>query len=1465
MTNESDNDFTKLLNQIGELFSKDDLDPLCHELRIDPEELPDHKKSAKIQELLQICANDGREKDLLDLLTRERPNGNWPDSYNFPASLKYRDDIERLRQKTVQSIRLTKKHSCIKVGKEEIPIKRDCVSALNRAAKEGSLVVVGEPGAGKTGALHELVTNLRNEYDVVFITIDSLEANSLGGIRAELGLSYDIVEVMANWEGEKPGFFVIDALDAARSGQKIRAVSQLLSLILDQAERWHVIASIRKFDLRYGLEIKELFAGVPPTYVQDQEFNDVCHINIPLLEDKELQQIEEQSPLLHQLITTAPPEFKDLLRVPFTLNLAGTLLTSGVKPSELISVNTQIELLEKYWQIQVIRSDSQGDARQALLRQVVNLMVSEQALSVSRSRVVGLSAANSVLLTDLLSSQILSEWISPGLRKPESEILTFGHHVLYDYAIARLLLRGSAKDFVRMLSEQKQWSLTIRPSLVLHFQYLWQLDETRHRFWEVALDLIASSEVPAIGKIIASGIAVQFTSQISDLEPLFTVLAGSRVEKRDSARYAFQHMLGILSSETANIQHPLIGEGAGPWSVLAEKLSEEMSLERAYLIQRLLSLLLESPNLLTEKQLYSCGTAARRLLAFAWGQPMRNSWLVLRALEAVCRTFGSDCQASANLLRHALEQDHLEEFGYEEMPKISSEILAIVPFDPEFAIEIYKRTFEYKESSTEETHSGGQILSFITTRKQNYEGALFHLALAFPHFLNISPEYAIQALVVVLETYAYSHPYRIRDKRLARQSFTFQEYQAYFERDYSTTWDSDLDQHDDPIKMLNAFSDYLNVVATHSDNSKLLEQIIGWIGQYNHLAVLWRKLLVCGTSHPQNIGIAIKSLAWASPILLEGGTVNEAARFISAIYPFLSKTERKQVEKAILSIPDFLNEGRAERLRNFHLQSIPPELLASAKAKRVLNEITAIKVDPNTGHQQVDLPDWMSHEERGDLRATASQHEVQIMDQTTLVKEFIQSNIRSKHDTENIHRIMENLVTNLTNADEVNPGIFESATNSIIEACEAITRIEEFSCESETGQFVREILLMVAKYHKPPHHPEGDKSFDDRIFGEIPAPRVRAAHGLILIARRRDCMNEAVHNAILSLSTDPVPAVRFQIAQNCDVLYGSAPQLMWQLIEHFSQQEKSKGVLQGLLKHPLRRLLDTETDRIVEATGIIFNKAQNDDWGNVQERCARLFLRAYLLYGHELGRQRVIEILKNPIEYHNATHRILLNLRNPLSADSSDPNRKHIRSLALQIFASLVRTLHDIVENYDLDNQQPIFTELPSDEQGQIRNLAQLINAIGSEVYFASGAFAEKEINQTGRKLALLEKEHFLREFEPIFSDLAEIAGIRLFGHGFGGTTHKIIETLQSLVPANPSQVFYWLGQFIQASKKTGYQYEPLAAKQVVKIIRLYLAQYRDIIQNEHQETLIEILDVFVEAGWPEAIQLTYRLDEVFR
>ncbi|MEK6304092.1 MAG: hypothetical protein AABO41_25665 [Acidobacteriota bacterium] len=181
--------------------------------------------------------------------------------------------------------------------------------------------------------------------------------------------------------------------------------------------------------------------------------------------------------------------------------------------------------------------------------------------------------------------------------------------------------------------------------------------------------------------------------------------------------------------------------------------------------------------------------------------------------------------------------------------------------------------------------------------------------------------------------------------------------------------------------------------------------------------------------------------------------------------------------------------------------------------------------------------------------------------------------------------------------------------------------------------------------------------------------------------------------------------------------------------------------------------------------------------------------------------------------------------------------------------------LHHLYEHGDPD------IEAVKPVRENLDRVAGLVDGVATQLYFACGAYHEK--SNSGKELSPAQLRRFWVEAAPLFTDLAA----ELHPH----TAYQIIQTLHHLLPCAPNEVFLLAAQTIRSSAVAGFQHESLAVGDVVKLIERVLADYRDLFQNDTDEeseclsALLEVLDLFVEAGWAEARRLTHRLEEIYR
>ena len=430
---------------------------------------------------------------------------------NLAAAPDYRQDIAALGRHTQSVMAALRRHEVIEVANDErASIVRDCQEVVEAAALEGSLLIIGEPGAGKSGVLNALARHLREQgNDVLELAVDRHSIESLEGLSRELQLKHSLLEVLEAWDGTGPAWLIIDALDATRGGQGEGVFRTLITQILERCQRWHVVASIRTFDLRMGQQFRTLFTGTPPNSdLARSEFSNVRHINIPPWSKSELQQLRDQVPTLSAALTDAPPQLRELAVVPFNTRLLGELIADNVSMVELNRVSSQAELLGLYWERRIERH---GTPAETCLCDIVRAMVEARALRVRKHEV----ASNAPAMIDTLSYEgvlIIAE---------NNRWVQFRHHILFDFAAARVFLNpdeivNGAQHFPKA---EARGSL-LAPALAFVLQETWDLEPDRISFWTAVGHILADEDADPIIRSAVSRICAEYPAEAADTRSL---------------------------------------------------------------------------------------------------------------------------------------------------------------------------------------------------------------------------------------------------------------------------------------------------------------------------------------------------------------------------------------------------------------------------------------------------------------------------------------------------------------------------------------------------------------------------------------------------------------------------------------------------------------------------------------------------------------------------------------------------------------------------------------------------------------------------------------------------------------------------------------------------------------------------------------------------------------------------------
>jgi hypothetical protein len=206
--------------------------------------------------------------------------------------------------------------------------------------------------------------------------------------------------------------------------------------------------------------------------------------------------------------------------------------------------------------------------------------------------------------------------------------------------------------------------------------------------------------------------------------------------------------------------------------------------------------------------------------------------------------------------------------------------------------------------------------------------------------------------------------------------------------------------------------------------------------------------------------------------------------------------------------------------------------------------------------------------------------------------------------------------------------------------------------------------------------------------------------------------------------------------------------------------------------------------------------------------------------------------------------------------DRSDPDADARRGRALDFVLSVTRAaggaFHRGVAMANASGEQP---SEGTPGQEQLEALAHLLDGVALSLYFVSGAYKGDEQEVPGPGV----QHRLFMEAGPIIDELADI--------GLAPIAHHLLETLEVLIPFDPSGVFMRVVAVIRGGRKGHYQYDRMAEDVLVRVVERYLADYRSLFQQdpEARRALIEILDTFVKAGSEGARRLSYGLDGIFR
>lgn len=1367
---------------------------------------------------------------------------------DLDAPVSFRDDVEKLRAYSSQTAGQLADYESILVAGETVRVDRRCTQVAADAARGGSFLVVGEPGAGKSAVVNGAAKELRAAgCDVIVIAVDRVPARDTGQLSAELGIKHPLTEVLRNWPGTEPAYLFIDALDATRGGENEGIFRALIADALFIGEgRWHVIASIRSFDLRLGERFRRLFRGDPPNdEFSDPAFGDVAHLHIPLWTSEELDQLLAKAPALAKAVGSGGERLRDLALVPFNTRLLADLITSGAEAAAFNEIRTQVQLLSLYWNRRV---QAHGTVAELCLRATVKEMVEGRGL---RARKLTIAEGHADAFDALLRENVL-------VLSANELFASFRHHILFDYAASRVYLNADrVQDTAALLSRTSGLGLMLGPALGFSLQHAWADGPTGQApFWQVIIHLAGDGEVDPVARSVAARTASELPHHAEDTSGFLACIKAP--SPRDTAFKALTHVVGALVVRLED-KHTV---AFAPWTALARGLADLMP-ESAWQMRSLLYAISGHVKDASDRELL--GIAARSLLAHCLDQASASQLMTSAAIEFVIGTYASDVAASRALIRRIFEVERFQKRADQEVPQIAHNIKSIFKADPDFVAEIYRVVFGGSIEDDAKTNMGGsQILSLTSNRRQDYQGAWWSLKEFYPKFLEGNPAAAGKALIAAVDGYlAREHPID-EDAQSWTVSTSVGDVRLREDRSHIWAWNLD-DRGDTAHGLLKAFVEFLEI-AEDAVAAAFVDQMV----RENDFAVIWSRMFLAAGKRPQLLGLQLWPVATQLEFITCFDTQKDAIDLIAATYPHANPSQRRAFEERALTV-EFPKSSEPSECKEKYLArlfaSIGLDVLETEAAIAFVPEIPdGHEIDLNPRPFKV-TTEWGRPDDWWWLREKGVKLDEPEISRILKLAETLKNDLGlDKRDQEvadfgaTIARLRDTF--DVIRKSAARREVTAEAFATVAQGCAKLARqLGKQAAAAADVSVLVELVVELAGLPADPWSAKAQASFEKSPSWGGPDIQVEIAEAVVTLCRQGGRALETLRAVLENLLQVQNPAARMQVAERLSALWDVDREWMWKLADQVASTETNRGLLKFFANYFFHAVVHADPERVERLAFTLYERPLDHGDEPGQSLVGELGTTISLLWishGRERARRQLETWVSDPHTFEEElTHAINVS-RGALVLKYTDVRKGNvaITDRTQNFYRQAVNAMATGLEAY----LAGLKGRAPSEKERDHGSLyAQILDRLMDQIFFASGAFRAREDDSEKGLETVETKRRFLDDMQGTLTRIADA--------GTPNTIHHLLEVLEHLIPADPARIFDLVSHaLLGAGQQHNYQHESMGVDRFVGIVGRFLADYRELFTNElRRKNLVACLEVFMDAGWPSARRLLYRLPDLLQ
>ncbi len=1289
-------------------------------------------------------------------------------------------------------------------------------------------VVIGKPGIGKSYLLTQLRQKLHESGILsLIIRIDNTLDFSDDAIQEELEITENWIETLQDvyLEYNQKAVLIFDAFDAARDENIRRGFLRQIQKAKNHLfEKWNILVSVRTYDALKSPDLIHLF----PLEVGTADPINCQKIEIPYLEEGEILKAINSDEALLKLYNDSSFELKEILKIPFFLVLLETI-TNSSSTSELEEIKqykSETQLLRRFWTDKIDKP-----SLEKFLLEFTNALVDNRKLNISRNEAL----SNFTPYTDSTFTYLRSENIIDEISS--SKRLAYSHNILFDYAVSVFCISEDYNDLISFINIDSSRPFFLRPSFIYFFTNLWY--EEREMFWKLYWKLYENKtkEIQLLVRLVLNGVIVSEYTTTDDFAPILSY--PFKKTKIEVLRNILQSIKSLRNQiNTKDIDFLLL---------LSNAIEIELLFDLAFLLDRAVN------RNLGKDEFEKCGVAARNIFYYILTKRKSENKFHLdqigarQCVELISRTYSTNKIASKEILSALFDIQREPDFEIQYFSQLCEYIKYFVHYDPEFVGEIYEVVFAHIETSDQQTRMGSSVLmNLMSSRRQDYGMCYFALEEFFPTFLVAAPLIAIPVGLRVVN-YRIALERRVPNYFTHQETFNYHKLECKYVVDRSHSWAEGLHSLQSE-KIVYKITDYLEKLIAE-DNSLYSDIVVLYI-QHAIVGFIWKQLLKIGIKYPKQLTGLLYPLIIVPLIMKSPDTSYEVRKLIEKAIVFLSNEEIEKIEETIFEVHNEENEYTITSI----LSSIPNNKLQLEKSREFTLDKQKIENEPgfastfSSGILTTEM--WL--EEHGvDVKDVKNKELIEISNQLERFNQQHLNDTLKVSDSYEYFILAKKLYDKLIDSNiDKSERLFYSMLNAVTKTMVIISKNMD-GLSDEDVETLRNIIAYSFSY-KTKHENESSNFSGSHIWS--PTPRNDASEGLInLFQKSKD---EKDLNLFLTALQDEHSVVRLHAVVGLEKLKAINKEIYWQTLLDRLSKEEDAYVYSRLFSQ-----MEFDIDKIESQAEKIIDLINNKKSFFVNEKSE--FINNYanflvwLLLAHKS--KVAIEALMKAHDNPTLCHSIIFHgfkKMHPFYPQNDFINNPKRFELFIEVIRKFVDESGKILINTtaaDLNKENP-----------SIKNALSTLNEIITRIYFQLDN--ERVANNTKLPINEENRRAFYFLIKPVYTDVISLSStITDKGLILASTAYYFLQSLNKVFHYDPKNILQMIADITKLASSANYTFDYSAITEMVSLTEKLLTDHRDLLlDNTAFKNLIDLLDIYINSGWVEALQLLWRLDEIF-